>query len=146
MVRHSERRYEWTIIRQYHYWTLKIHEDQRYLGRCIVWLRRPGDMQSFTSITSKEQEELFFILRAWEHAVDALWEPDLFNYAWFANYIHEHGGHGHMHCIPRYESIRHFRGRIFTDENYERNYAPYEPMRLRRPDTLAIAAEILKLL
>jgi diadenosine tetraphosphate (Ap4A) HIT family hydrolase len=48
------------------------------------------------------------------------------NYAWLGNLFHEHGGHGHMHVIPRYAVVREFLGAEFKDERYGDNYVPYQ--------------------
>ncbi len=122
--------YEKFIIKEYQYWVLLLNEDQRYLGRSIVWLRRPGEMQDLFEIHPQEEFELFRIGSNFKSALKKLWQPDLMNYPWLGNFIHEHGGHGHMHLIPRYKEKRDFASTTFTDGRWGQNYAPYTKHRL----------------
>ena len=46
------------IIREYDYWTLMIHEDQRYLGRCVIWQVREGCLQDICDLTEEEVKEV----------------------------------------------------------------------------------------
>jgi diadenosine tetraphosphate (Ap4A) HIT family hydrolase len=114
------------VIREYTYWTLLLHDDQRYLGRAYCWLVREGQMQRFSEITKEEQDELRTILREYEAALSALWKPDFMNYAWLANLFHEHGGHGHLHLIPRYKDARNVNGIEFVDGRWGKNFSPSE--------------------
>lgn len=119
--------YERWKIRTYRYWDLYLKaDDQRYLGRAYVWLKREGKMQRFSQLNGFEAEELFKILRQYEHVLDTLFEPDHYNNAWFGNQIGLHDGHGHMHIIPRYCTSRTFSGVKFLDMNWGKNYTPHE--------------------
>lgn len=115
------------IIKEYQYWTLSISDEQRYLGRSYVWLVREGGMQRFSEVTDEEMAELRVILKEYEAAMQKIWQPDFMNYAWLANLFHEHGGHGHMHLIPRYASSRTFEGLEFTDDRWGKNSMPSTP-------------------
>ncbi len=117
------------IIKEYRYWTLSIHNDQRYLGRAYAWLVREGGMQRFSEITDEEMFELRLVMREYEKAISNLCSPDFMNYAWLANLFEEHGGHGHLHLIPRYEQARTFANVTFVDGRWGKNYAPFEAFR-----------------
>jgi diadenosine tetraphosphate (Ap4A) HIT family hydrolase len=114
------------IIKEYNYWTLMLNEDQRYLGRAYAWLVREGGMQRFSEITDEEMSELRVLMREYEITVEELWQPDFMNYAWLANLISEHGGHGHMHLVPRYKEPRTFAGVEFFDGRWGKNFSPSE--------------------
>jgi diadenosine tetraphosphate (Ap4A) HIT family hydrolase len=114
------------IIKEYKYWTLLLNEDQRYLGRACVWLVREGGMQRLSQITDEESAELRLVMREYERAAEELWHPDFMNYAWLANLIHEHGGHGHLHLVPRYKDARTFAGVEFIDGRWGKNFSPSE--------------------
>lgn len=118
------------IIKEYRYWTLSIHDSQRYLGRSYVWLVREGGMQRFSEITDEEMAELRTVMREYEAAIGKLWQPDFMNYAWLANLFHQHGGHGHLHLIPRYASPRTFEGIEFVDDRWGQNGQPATPFPL----------------
>lgn len=128
MPRHTiEPKYQKTIIKEYEHWTLLLHDNPGpYLGRAVVWLARAGGMQRFSDLAPHESLELTRILKEYEHALHAVWKPDHMNYAWLGNLFHEHGGHGHMHVIPRYAVVREFLGAEFKDERYGDNYVPYQ--------------------
>lgn len=115
------------IIKEYRYWTLSINADQRYLGRAYAWLVREGTMQRFSEITEEEMAELRIVMREYETVLADLWQPDFMNYAWLANLFKEHGGHGHMHLVPRYEKPRTFEGIEFVDGRWGANFSPSIP-------------------
>ncbi|MBP9669369.1 MAG: hypothetical protein KBE09_03700 [Candidatus Pacebacteria bacterium] len=117
--------YEHTTIAEYEHWYLRIHLDQAYLGRSILWRKRKGNAVSPTMLSQKERDEYFRVARNWETGIKRLWNPTRFNHAWLCNMTHEHGGHGHWHLIPRYAEVRRWHGQIFTDDNPLGNYAPY---------------------
>ncbi len=115
------------IIREYRFWTLMINEDQRYLGRCVIWLVREGALQDKCDLTTEEREEFWRIELHTRNALRALWKPDLFSYMWQGNLIAQHGGHGHEHIVPRYKYPRLFQGVEFVDQRWGKNSAPAEP-------------------
>ncbi len=121
----QEEYYEQFKIKGYKYFNLFIHENQSYLGRSFVWLLREGEMQRLSDLSKEEREELFVnIIPELEQVLRKLWQPDHINYAWLGNHFHTHKGHGHLHIIPRYKSLRKFNTIQFTDERWGENYAP----------------------
>jgi diadenosine tetraphosphate (Ap4A) HIT family hydrolase len=131
------------IIKEYTYWTLLLNDDQRYLGRAYVWLVREGGMQRFSEITNEEYAELRVVMREYEVALKRLWAPDFMNYAWLANLISSHGGHGHLHLIPRYKDARSFAGIEFIDGRWGKNFSPSEEFKPSE-DVLAQIRDSLK--
>ena len=122
------------IVKEYQYWTLMLADDQRYLGRAYVWLVREGKMQRLSRLFPQEEFELFRIMNRYEHALEELWQPDHMNYSWLGNLLTAHGGHGHMHLIPRYQLPRVFKGIQFSDGRFkkgkEKNCWPYKPFKV----------------
>ncbi len=118
--------YRITNILSYPHWHLRIHLDQAYLGRSVLWRRKRGNAVSPTVLSVEERDESILIAALWEKAVTSFWQPTRFNHAWLCNMTHEHGGHGHWHLIPRYSEARRWRGKFFTDANPLGNYAPYK--------------------
>jgi diadenosine tetraphosphate (Ap4A) HIT family hydrolase len=47
-------------------------------------------------------------------ALDGLFAPDLYNFAFLMNY----DAHVHLHVVPRYSSQREWRGGTYTDPHY----------------------------
>jgi diadenosine tetraphosphate (Ap4A) HIT family hydrolase len=120
------------MIKEFQYWTLFLHQDQRYLGRSYIWLRRPGKMQSLFHLHPQEEFEKVRIGARFESATTELWQPDHWNYAWLGNDIDAHGGHGHMHLIPRYKERRVFAKNVFFDGRWKQNYSPYAPLAISK--------------
>ncbi|MCL4437659.1 HIT domain-containing protein [Patescibacteria group bacterium] len=105
------------LIKDYKYWAVYIHENQGYLGRCIIWCKREN-AADLTDATPEEQNELFLILRRLKKAEEAIFRPDWFNYAFLGNETR----HLHAHFIPRYAEQKEFSGVLFEDKLYGHNY------------------------
>ena len=113
--------YEADLLRQYENWDVYLHENQTYLGRTYVALRRDGEIDPFTETTPDEQSELLLVINGIKGALDTLYQPDLLNYANLRNTWQ----HCHWHVIPRYHTPRVVMGHTFIDPNWGKNYAPY---------------------
>lgn len=104
-------------IRDYKYWSVFLHQNQGYLGRCVIWCNRE-DALELTDATSEEQKELFVILSELKNAIQKSFQPDWLNYAFLGNETR----HLHGHVVPRYAKPKEFYGAIFRDELYGHNY------------------------
>jgi diadenosine tetraphosphate (Ap4A) HIT family hydrolase len=105
------------LVKQYKHWGVYVHENQSYLGRCIVWCDR-ADAKQLTDTTEEERDELFSILKELQNASVAAFDGEWFNFAFLGN------GTPHLHChfIPRYSAEKEFEGTIFKDERWGHNY------------------------
>lgn len=109
-------------IKDYNYWGVTLFENQYYLGRSIIFLKRhAGDAFIDTSIDEKNELENIVIPKL-TNAISNLYKPDRFNYAALGNEVE----HAHWHIIPRYGKPVEFCGMVFEDKNYGKNYAPYD--------------------
>jgi len=104
-------------IKDYRHWSVYIHENQGYLGRCVVWCKRK-DAADLTEAGPGEREELFRVLKDLGTAVNRVFAADWFNYAFLGN----DKRHLHGHFIPRYASPRKFAGVTFQDDRWGHNY------------------------
>ncbi len=104
-------------IKDYKYWSIFLHQNQGYLGRCIIWCNRE-DALDLVDATPAEQEELFIVLRELGNAVKKAFQPDWLNYAFLGNETK----HLHGHFIPRYAKPKIFEGITFEDKLYGHNY------------------------
>jgi diadenosine tetraphosphate (Ap4A) HIT family hydrolase len=109
------------IIREYEHWTLLVSDNQNYPGRMVIWLLRPGNMQRFSELTPDEAVELTKVCRHAEFSLAHLFKPAHINYEWQGNLFHLHGGHGHMHLIPRYTFPIRYRGKQYFDTRWGRH-------------------------
>lgn len=105
------------LVKEYRHWEVYIHENQNYLGRCVVWCRRENALD-LADATKEEREELFLILRDLRKALKKSFQLDWFNYAFLGNET----CHLHCHFIPRYAKQREFMGVVFEDKLYGHNY------------------------
>lgn len=109
--------YSQFLIKEYEHWLVNVHENQGYLGRCVVWCKRQ-DALDLADATEEEQHELFVILHALRKASKNCFDPDWFNYAFLGNEVR----HLHGHFIPRYAKPKEFMGIMFEDKLFGHNY------------------------
>lgn len=57
------------------YWKVNVHQNQSYLGRCVVWCKRE-DALNMTDATPEEHQELLRILKELRRAALELFNPD----------------------------------------------------------------------
>jgi len=105
------------LVKGYKYWEIYVHENQGYLGRCVVWCKR-DDALDLAGATPEEQAELFLVLRDLREAAKKVFQPDWFNYSFLGNETR----HLHGHFIPRYAQPKRFMGIAFEDKLYGHNY------------------------
>src|SRR3990167_6753862 len=105
------------LVKGYRYWEIYVHENQGYLGRCIVWCKRE-DALDLADATLDEQKELILILGELREAVKRAFQADWLNYSFLGNETQ----HLHGHVVPRYASSREFEGMTFTDKEWGHNY------------------------
>ena len=113
--------YEKYPLKEYEYWTVYLHHNQAYLGRTYIALNRTGSLDAYKDTTPEERKELESIIKKLQKVLNNLYNPDIYNYATFGNTWLR----CHWHMIPRYRNARAIDGQEFTDENWGKNYAPY---------------------
>ena len=111
-------------IKEYKNWVVHLDDDQRYLGRCIIRLRRHAD--DFFNINGEELKEFFEITKKLRNVVKEIFGADMFNYAILGNVVR----HVHLHFIPRYSKEVNFLGIDFKDEKWGQHYAPYNKFKI----------------
>jgi diadenosine tetraphosphate (Ap4A) HIT family hydrolase len=107
-------------IKEYQYWTVYLWKHPYYLGRCFAKLNRHAE--DFFDINDEEKEELFVIGKELRGAIKDAFGADMLNYAALGNIVR----HVHLHFIPRYSKEISFERIRFKDENWGKNYAPYD--------------------
>lgn len=123
----------------YEHWGVFLHEDQSYLGRNYVALKRGGDneeMDPFLDTTTEERDEFLTIVSGISTVLDELYQPTRLNYTNLRNTWR----HCHWHIVPRYEvpelGIREVEGYKFYDFNLGVNYTP-TPKREAPPEVVS---------
>ena len=107
-------------IKDYKHWEVYLFSNQYYLGRLFLWAKRKNAID-FLEMTKDEKEEFFKLAKKIKKTLRGLFKPDLMNYASLGNVM----THLHVHFIPRYKKPRTLYDIDFVDENWGRNYAPY---------------------
>jgi len=97
-------------------WAVVLNQDQSLLGRCFLLLKRPET--EVTALTEPELVDLWETTRRVRQALDALWAPDHFNFAFLMNVDKQ----VHFHVIPRYLGRREFAGGTFVDPEFGKHY------------------------
>ncbi len=105
------------LIKDYEHWSIYVHQNQGYLGRCVIWCKRE-DALDLTDATEEEQKELFTVLSLLKEATTKVFQSNWFNYSFLGNETR----HLHAHFIPRYAKPKTFMGIIFEDKLYGHNY------------------------
>lgn len=126
------------LIKEYKYWAVYIHENQSYLGRCVIWCKRE-DAFDLAYATDEEQEELFLVLRELKEAVAKVFAPDWFNYSFLGNETR----HLHGLFIPRYAKPKTFMDVVFEDKLYGHNYKTDHSFKAP-PNVLKVVQEKIK--
>ena len=105
------RDYSQDNIKKYKFWTVRVHPNQGYLGRCVIWCDRK-DAYDLVDATQKELLEFSEIIKEFKPAIEKSFSPDWMNYSFLGN------GDAHLHChmVPRYKNNREFNGAIFQDK------------------------------
>ncbi|TSC82859.1 MAG: hypothetical protein G01um101420_41 [Parcubacteria group bacterium Gr01-1014_20] len=127
------------IIKSYKYWEVTIHENQGYLGRCVIWCKRP-EADDLSEIRKGEYDELLLIINELKDAIHKVFKPDWFNYAFLGNEVR----HLHAHVVPRYASDRSYEGGIFADKLYGHNFQTDPGFKLDEEMVLKIKEVIAK--
>ncbi|MCF7831392.1 MAG: hypothetical protein K9M36_00710 [Candidatus Pacebacteria bacterium] len=105
------------LVKEYSHWSIYVHDNQGYLGRCVIWCKRE-DALDMVDATEDEQRELFLVLRDLQKASKDCFNPDWFNYAFLGNETR----HLHGHFIPRYKEPKTFMDTTFEDKLWGHNY------------------------
>lgn len=100
------------IVTQGAYWTLALNRNQNLLGKCLLVLNRHAE--SVAELTAEEWAQLHQDVREVTRALDTLFAPDLYNYAFLMNL----DAHVHLHVVPRYRTSREWQGRSFDDPHF----------------------------
>lgn len=101
------------------HWDVRLNSNQKYLGRCVVVLRRP--CPRLMEITAKEALAFMEIVRELETLVQKTFGATMFNWACAMNHAYQNNPPDpqvHWHLIPRYNRQIEFGGKTFIDEKF----------------------------
>lgn len=105
------------------YWIIFLAPSQRYLGTCVVSLRR--QCRDLMELNADEWVEFGKIVKIMEKALDETLNPSLFNWSCFKNAafrVENPKPEIHWHFIPRYKDPVKYQGITFKDPDF--GYVP----------------------
>lgn len=106
------------------YWSVFLADEQDYIGRCILVLKRHcGSMSELTDGEWNELRELIFQV---ESCLKAVLGAVLFNWSCLMNSFYKAAApdpHLHIHVRPRYDKPVMINGNIYSDGEFGHHYA-----------------------
>lgn len=110
------------FLKEYTYWSVRLHGNQGYLGRCLLWSKEDSavDVSDCSPEAWAEAQNIF---RELTIISKKLFQPDRVNVAFLGNVVPKGTTpHLHGHFIPRYATPRVFSGVTFEDTLWGKNY------------------------
>lgn len=105
------------------FWKISISEDQTYLGRCYVALKRHcGDLKD---LTDEEIIDFRDLVNKLETAIRKSFNATMFNWTCLMNNAYQEKNpepHVHWHMRPRYELKITFENEVFEDVEFGQHY------------------------
>ena len=101
-----------TVVEKGRYWTIATNLNQNLIGRLILVLNR--DVEAVTALSLPEWADLHGEIARTRRALDAIFQPDQYNYAFLMN----QDAQVHLHVVPRYAEQRTWSGAQFEDIHY----------------------------
>lgn len=124
-----------TVVEEGRYWTIAVNLNQNLIGRLILVLNR--NAEAVTAVSSPEWSDLHREIARTRHVLNAMFQPDQYNYAFLMN----QAAQVHLHVVPRYADQRTWSGAQFDDIHYGELFGPEQ--RILPTDQLArLAMEI----
>lgn len=120
-------------------------EDQYYLGRLIIFLKR--DALNLSELTPEEWVNFGEVVKSCENALTNSFRPTYFNWSCSMNssYLQDPPIRKlYWHVRPRYNNAFEFNGRIFQDNLFGRHYQTRTKLLLSDEFCMTISKEIIK--
>jgi diadenosine tetraphosphate (Ap4A) HIT family hydrolase len=105
-------------------WSVFLSDEQDYIGRCILVLKR--HCGSLSELTDDEWEELRDLVCKVEACLKSVLGAALCNWSCLMNSFYKDAvpdPHLHIHVRPRYDKPLTLNGRIYTDSEFGHHYA-----------------------
>jgi len=113
------------------YWIIYLAPSQRYLGTCVVALKRHS--KDLSDVKKNEWIDFGIIVTKLEHALEKVFKPTLYNWSCFKNSAFRSSKPNpeiHWHFIPRYKDEVDFENLRFIDQDF--GYIP-QPIKKEIP-------------
>lgn len=125
------------------HWLVFLAEEQLYLGRSVVVLKRQecGDL---ADVNKEELIDFLHTVKRFEWALREVFGATMFNWTCLMNNAYrekEPKPHVHWHVKPRYNHVVTFAGEIFEDPNFGNHYIHSEE--IQRPISAEMAEKVI---
>ena len=105
------------------YWRVILCDDQAYLGRSIIALKRHA--RHLSVLSAAEWQDFSLLAKKLEHAFMAAFDARMFNWTALMNSgykVNPYDAHVHWHIRPRYDHTIAIAGHTFIDPNFSHHY------------------------
>lgn len=133
------------LIFETNYWQVLLAEDQTYLGRAVIILKRP--CSTLSGLSAEEFADFYEIVKRYEKALANTFQATMFNWTCLMNDYYKEAEpkpQVHWHCRPRYKNPVNFSGEIFADPNFGHHYERGVERKVSKEIKAAIISEIKK--
>lgn len=136
-----------TILFQTKFWEIKLSENQAYLGRCVILLKR--NCGELSMLNSEEWGDYIIIVKRLEFAFKKAFDATMFNWTCLMNNAFQEKNpkpRVHWHFRPRYNHNVNFAGEKFEDLEFAHHYSSERHKIVQKLVLEEIAKEVKKYL
>ena len=112
------------IIHSTKYWNIFLSDDQTYLGRSIIVLKR--HCKDLAELKKEEWLDFIGVVKIFESSLRKSFQAMMFNWTCLMNDAYKDKNpqpHVHWHVRPRYNHPVKIAGLIFEDKDFAHHYA-----------------------
>lgn len=120
-------------------WRLFLADEQDYVGRCVLVLRR--HCESLSALTEEEWMDLHNMFKLIEGCVKAVFGAELCNWSCLMNNFYKSSDpnpHVHVHVRPRYKAPVTINGHVYADAEFGHHYSLQRNSRVSEEDMQVI--------
>lgn len=118
----SEKEKRW-LVADTEYWSIYLADEQDYIGRCLVMLKR--HCGSLSELQMPEWIELKQVVDELERCLKTVLGTELCNWSCLMNSFYKEdvpNPHLHLHVRPRYKKPVILNGNVYADAEYGHHY------------------------
>jgi diadenosine tetraphosphate (Ap4A) HIT family hydrolase len=111
------------LVHQTKHWNILIADNQTYLGRCVVALKR--HCEALSDLKKEEWDEFMQLVKMLEPSLKKTFNATMFNWTCLMNNAYSDKNpkpHVHWHFRPRYNHKVEFAGLVFEDLEFGHRY------------------------
>lgn len=124
-----------SILFESTYWYVFLADNQDYIGRCVIVLKRHS--VSLSDLDLSEWIELKEIINRLESCFEKILGADLCNWSCLMNNFYKSATpnpHLHLHARPRYRNAITINGNSYADTEFGHHYQPQKETMLMNDD------------